>query len=155
LNNQIKTNWNIIRHETGKSHLTEQIPSLLINNEKVKDPKDIVDAFNTFFLTITENLNFHQEIGDDAISFLREIFPGIKTIPTTETEIKSKIHSLKTKISSGYDGLASKIIKGCASLISNPLTHICNHSLSTGIFPDHLKISIVRPLYRQRHTSGG
>jgi hypothetical protein len=69
-----------------------------------------VDAFNTFFLTITENLNLHQEVGDNVISFLREAFPrkfpSIKTIPTTETI--SIIHSLKTKISSGYDGITVK-----------------------------------------------
>ena len=47
--NQIKTTKNIIKHETRKSHLTEQIPSLLINDETVKDPGEIADAFNTFF----------------------------------------------------------------------------------------------------------
>jgi hypothetical protein len=35
----------------------------------------------------------HQEAGGDAISFLKDAFPrkfpGIKPIPTTETEIKS------------------------------------------------------------------
>jgi hypothetical protein len=35
--NQIKTTWNIIKHETGKLHLTEQIPSLLIK-EKSEGP---------------------------------------------------------------------------------------------------------------------
>jgi hypothetical protein len=52
-------------------------------------------------LTITENLNLNQEARGDAISFLKDAFPrkfhGIKTIPTTETEIKRIIHSLKTK----------------------------------------------------------
>jgi hypothetical protein len=47
-----------------------------------------------------------------AISFLREAyprkFPGIKTIPTTETEIKSIIQSLKARNSSGYDGIKIK-----------------------------------------------
>jgi len=32
--NKIKTTWNIIKQETGKIHVTEQMPSLLINNEK-------------------------------------------------------------------------------------------------------------------------
>jgi hypothetical protein len=43
----------------------------------------------------------------DAISFLKEAFPikfpGVKTIPTTETEINCIIQSLKAKNSSGYD----------------------------------------------------
>jgi hypothetical protein len=104
-------------------------------------------------LQITENLNLHQEERGDVISFLKNAFPrkfpGIKTIPTTETEIKNIIHSLKAKNSSGYDGITSKILKVCASLISYPLTHICNHSLLTGIFPNRLKVSIVRPLYKK------
>jgi hypothetical protein len=67
----------------------------------VKDPEEITDSFNTFLLTITENLNLRHEVGSDVISFLKEAFPrkfpGIKTIPTTETEIKSIIHSLKAR----------------------------------------------------------
>jgi hypothetical protein len=92
-----------------------------------------------FFLTITENLNLHQEARGDAISFLEDAFPGkfpgIKTIPTTETGIKSKIHSLKAKNSSGYDGIMSKILKVCASLISHPLTHFCNPLTIHGDLP--------------------
>jgi hypothetical protein len=38
---------------------------------------------------------------EDAVSFLKAAFPvkfpGIKIIPTTETEMKSIIHSLKSK----------------------------------------------------------
>jgi hypothetical protein len=125
----------------------------LLNSEKVKDPKTIANAFNTFFLTITENPNLQQKVRSDAISFIEDAFPrkfpSIKTVPTTQTEIKSIIHSLKAKNSSGYDGITSTILKVCASVIIHPLTHICNHSLFTGIFPNHLKISIVRPLYKK------
>jgi hypothetical protein len=57
-----------------------------------------------FFLQITENLNLQQEERVDVISFLKNAFPrkfpGIKTISTTETEMKSIIHSLKAKNSS-------------------------------------------------------
>jgi hypothetical protein len=53
----------------------------------------------------------------DSISFLREAFPtkfpGIKTIPMTETEIKKYIHSLEAKNSLGYDQITCKIIKVC------------------------------------------
>jgi hypothetical protein len=60
--NRIKTTWNIIKCESGKLHLTEQIPSVLINSEKVNDIQIIADAFNTFFLQTTENLSLHQEV---------------------------------------------------------------------------------------------
>jgi hypothetical protein len=62
-------------NKTWKLHLTEQIPSLLINDEEVKDPEVVADTFNTFFLAITETLNLHQEVRGDTISFLKESFP--------------------------------------------------------------------------------
>jgi hypothetical protein len=39
--NKIKTTWNIMEQETEKIlvHATEQMPSLLINDEKIKEPK--------------------------------------------------------------------------------------------------------------------
>jgi hypothetical protein len=120
------------KKETGKIHLTEQMPSLLINNEKVKDPEKIADVFNSFFQTIVESLNLHQVGKEDAIlifkRFISGKFPSIKTIPSTEAEIKSIVHSLKSKKLSGYDEITSKILKVCSSLISSrPLTNICNY----------------------------
>jgi hypothetical protein len=50
----------------------------------------------------------------DAISFLKRAFPRkfprIRTIPTTETEIKCITHSIKAKHSSSYDQITSKIL---------------------------------------------
>jgi hypothetical protein len=83
-------------------------------------------AVNAFFLTIAENLNLHHEVRGDAISSLKEAFlrkfPGIKNIPTIETEIKIIVHSLKAK-------------KRIRLLLNNKQTPICNHSLFTGVFP--------------------
>jgi hypothetical protein len=41
--------WNTIQQETGKIHETEQMPSLLIKNEKIKDPGKVADVFSSFF----------------------------------------------------------------------------------------------------------
>jgi hypothetical protein len=57
--NKIKTTWNIIKQETRKILVTEQIPSLL-TNEKMKAPEKVADVFNSFFLSIAENLNSHK-----------------------------------------------------------------------------------------------
>jgi len=56
---------------------------------------------------------------------------------------------IKPKNSSGYDEITSKIIKSYPSLISIPLTYIYNYSLHTGIFPDCLKMAVVKPLYEK------
>ena len=49
----------------------------------------------------------------------------------------------------GYDEISTKILKISANYISSPLTHIVNKSISTGIFPERLKYSIVNPVYKK------
>jgi hypothetical protein len=55
----------------------------------------------------------HQVEKEDAVSFLKDLFvgnfPSIKIIPITEAEIKCIIYSLKTKNSSGYNEIRSRI----------------------------------------------
>jgi hypothetical protein len=73
------------------------MPSLLINNEKVKDPVTAANAFNTF------SNNYRglklQQVRNDDISFSKDVFPvkfpDMEIISTTESEIKSIIDSLK------------------------------------------------------------
>jgi hypothetical protein len=81
------------------------------------------------FAAISEGLKF-QVRNEDPIQFLKDAFPvkfpAIRIIPTTETEINSIIHSLKSKEnSSGFDEI-NKILKTCSDLISCSLTHICD-----------------------------
>ena len=70
-----------------------------MNDEKLKDPQNMVSAFNNYFITITRNIQ--QIAKGDAFSILKDSFPGnfpsIKIIPITEAEIKTTIHSLKPK----------------------------------------------------------
>ena len=59
-NNKIKRTWNIVKKQTGKVHSVEQVPTFLVNDEKLKDPTDVASAFNNFFITFTEKLNSQQ-----------------------------------------------------------------------------------------------
>jgi hypothetical protein len=45
----MKTTWNIIKQETGKIHVTEQISSLLREDEKIKYTEKVADVINSFF----------------------------------------------------------------------------------------------------------
>jgi len=58
-------------------------------------------AFNNFFIIITEKLNSQQIAKGDAISILKDSFPGnilsIKITPITEAEMKGTVPSLKPK----------------------------------------------------------
>ena len=104
-----------MKKDTGEMHSVEQFPILLVNDEKLKDPTDMANSCNNFFLTITEKCNIQQIQKEDAISILKDLLLGnfhkIKIIPITDAEIQSTIYSLKPKKSSGYDEIRSKILK--------------------------------------------
>jgi hypothetical protein len=68
-------------------------------------------------------------------------------------EVENIIKSLKTKNSSEYDGISTKLLKISSCFISSPLTYICNKSLSSGIFPDRLKYAVVKPLFKKSDRS--
>jgi len=49
----------------------------------------------------------------------------------------------------GFDEISIKLLKVSASYVCSPLTHICNNSILSGIFPDCMKFSIVKPIYKK------
>ena len=55
---------------------------------------------------------------------------------------------LKPKSSTGFDNISTKLVKETIELTANPLSHIFNLSLSTGIFPDDMKIAKVIPIFK-------
>jgi hypothetical protein len=99
-NNKRKT-WNFIKKDTGWLHSVKEVRKLLVNDEKLKDATNVANAFNNSPLTIIGKFNIQQITKEDVNSILKDSFPGnfpsLKIIPITEAEIKSKIHSLKTK----------------------------------------------------------
>ena len=71
----------------------------------------------------------------------------------SETDIETVLSKLKPKTSCGHDGLSIKLLKGASSSICRPLALIINQSLSSGIFPDKLKLAKVIPIYKKGDSS--
>jgi hypothetical protein len=63
--------------------------------------------------------------------------------------IEKIIKSLKSKNSSGYDETSTRILKLSAPHIISPLTYISYAVLNTGIFPDRLKYTIIKPIFKK------
>ena len=40
------------------------------------------------------------------------------------------------------------IVANVIPVISKPLTHICNHSFKTGVFPSRMKIAKIKPIFK-------
>ena len=67
-------------------------------------------------------------------------------------EVEKAVKDLKGKCSSGFDNVTDSIVKKCVQFIKKPLADICNASFASGIFPDRLKIAIVKPLHKKGNT---
>ena len=121
---------------------------LTLDGNSISDRKYIASAFNKYFLVMVKSINTKQlsshNIGGNTtpLHYLMQSFKNhfqninLKSISTKE--IENIIKSLKPKNSSGYDGLSTKLIKIISPFTGSPLAHICNKSLFSGIFPDHL-----------------
>jgi len=46
-----------MKKQAAKVNSVEQVPFLLVNNEKLKDPNDMVNTFNNILVKIIEKLN--------------------------------------------------------------------------------------------------
>jgi len=68
--------------------------------------------------------------------------------PVSENEIEKVVKNLKGKCSSGFDGVTDFIVKKCVQFIKKPLADICNTSFASGIFPEMLKITKVKPFHK-------
>ena len=83
------------------------------------------------------------------IDAFQQSFTNIKLKNTTTGEIEKIIKELKSKSSCGCDEITTKILKISSPFIVSPLTYTCNRMLSTGTFPDRLKYSEIKPIYKK------
>ena len=151
----LNATWNIINKLINKNKSHNNVESLNIDNQDITTLADIAHTFNSFFTNIgpdlaskitSENNHFTQ--------FLSE--PNQNTmcfIPTDQYEILKIVETFKSKKSSGYDGISTKLLKQIIRSILIPLEHIFNLSLSSGCFPDLLKIAKVIPIYKKEDPS--
>ena len=162
--NKNKTVWHIVNLETSKTGNTEEIDTLKIDGNIIRDRQEIANVFNKYFLTVAKNINKKQntpsyQITDNTTPLhylsqsFKQPFPNVKLKSISTKEIEKIIKLLKPKNSSGCDGISIKLIKQSSLFIDSPLTYICNKYLSLGIFPDRMKYAVVKPLFKKGDKS--
>ena len=150
LKKDIKKTWNCINKllKPGKSLKKQSIKSILFNGVMHTDPQSIANSLNTHFASVGATI---------ANSFPRSTENYQITIPrvensmffkqTTPSEVCSAIQSLKNK-SSHVSTYPAKVLKYVSEIISPILSIIINMSLSSGEFPDILKLARVVPIHK-------
>ena len=68
--------------------------------------------------------------------------------PTSAKEVDKCIKSLDSKKSSDIYGMSTKFLKVKCRPVLEILSNLSNESFSQGIFPDHVKLGLVTPVYK-------
>ena len=145
-NNKMITTLKTINHKNGKSNHCKNTISLKIDNKEITDKNSNANIFNSYFLSIAESLtsgnNKHTNIKEPnpihyLINKLHRPFPKMSSHYASTYDIGKIIKSLKSKNSSGYDEISTRILILSAPYIISPLTYICNAILNNRIFPDN------------------
>jgi len=85
--------------------------------------------------------------------YFSQPFKDISWPYTSTKEINKIIDSLKSKNSSGYDEISTQTIKISKPFIISPLINICNKMLAQGNYPERLKFSLIKPIYKSGDKS--
>ena len=123
------TTWKIINYENGKHSQCNNTVSIRIDNKEVTNQNKIANIFNSYFLSIADALNSgnnkHTNIKEpnpitDLINNFHQPFPKMKWHYTSTYEIGKIIKSLKSKNTSGYDEISTRILKlGAPYIVSH------------------------------------
>ena len=134
--NNLKKTWKTIDEALKKSCNMGKFPTeFIINSKSITDHKEIANQFNIFFSNIGSNLSASIELDDNTLAFTDYLDDPTERrfnfSKVTENEIVV-INNLKSKNSSGKNGISNKLLKSIKGEISIPLTIIINQSLETG-----------------------
>ena len=68
--------------------------------------------------------------------------------PTDSSEVRSIISQLKADSAPGLDGITNRLVRVIGDVIVEPLTHIFNMSLASGVFPEDWKVAAMIPIHK-------
>jgi transcription elongation factor GreA-like protein len=69
--------------------------------------------------------------------------------PVTKTDVEQVIKGIKNNSSPGFDEIPTSLVKQCLCYFIKSLVHIYNVSFQTGIFPDMMKKTKIKPLFKK------
>ena len=158
--NNITVLWKLLNDLNPKDE-KEMTQSLNVNDQNLDNPIEIANAFNTHFTNIIEKIRQGSdpitdiEISDALNAFLSSKLPDKELFQIPEIkpyEVFKSIQNLDEKKAKGLDDIGISFLKEGMCVITEPLTHIINQSINTGIFPDKWKEARVLPLHKSGLT---
>ena len=157
-NNSVKKLWSnlnkVCSFKNKKSKIN--IDKLIINGCKITDALEISNGFNDYFSTVgkklLEDLQYHNAYFDrnDFKQYCdRPVMDSMYVQTVDASELLKLIVGLKNGKAPGHDQIGPSLVKEISSVICEPLLHVFNLSLNSGIVPSQLKIAKIIPVYKK------
>ena len=148
--NDMKKSWGIIKQIINRNQKPHIQNKFKIRDNLITSDKNIICyRFHDFFVNIGPTLaKSIPKVNENPLSYMgNRLIESIYLEPVIENEINTLIKVLKDT-ATGFDNMNSMSLKISSETLIKPLTHICNLSLTQGIFLSQLKIANVIPLYK-------
>ena len=128
-----------------------KILRLFANNTSITENSEIAETLNQHFCSIGDKLASKIPKAKKSFKcYLKSSPPNSFFFKKIDPkQVLNIISALQVQKSPGIDGIPNKALKISAEVIVTPLTHIINHSLSKGVFPECLKTAKVIPLFKK------
>ena len=138
----------------GTPHTWNYYPDHLENNaETASSKKDIANVFNNLFTNIGSKLSKDKIVPANIIiyDYLKHRYNhNLFLTPVSEEEVVGVVILCESTTSTHYEDISMTLIKQFIDFIAKPITHICNLSVTIGMFPDKTNIAKVVPLIKPR-----
>lgn len=112
---------------------------------------DVAQKLNEFFVNIgpelADKIPNVDKTGNDLSQYIKTNPHSMFLRAVDEVEIVSIVQKFKNK-STDCDRVDMVVVKKVIDEIAKPLSHICNLSFQTGIFPSKMKTAKIIPLYK-------
>ena len=151
--NNLQKMWKGINELINIKSKNFDSPSCIqVNKATITDPIEISNYFNEYFTSIADEiLNKRKYTGTKSHKdyLLTPLLENFNFEECEAREIELVIQSLNENKSSGPHSIPTRILKLLKNEISIPLQKIFNLSLSTGRYPDILKIAKTIPIFKK------
>lgn len=154
----MKKTWGLINELIASKKDKSTIPNeFYCNGKTYVGSQQIAAGFNEFFVNVGPNLA--KKVPESKIDF-KTFMPNIPeeqenfVFANVSPElIYNTLARLKTKKSSGKDGISTHLLKQIITSIIDPVTYLFNLSFKTGFIPDDFKCAKVTPIYKSDEQS--
>ncbi len=140
--------WELIVYKYIKSlQKGNNIPSCVRNNMQTATDDETI--FNVYFQSVfTESSYVLSPVDELEYSLLADICARI-----TESEVFEALSNLNQRKAVGLDGIGPKVLKYCALPLCEPLCHLFQTSLNSGVIPSEWKLHNISPIYKSGDRS--